>query len=496
MSQNKMPNQNTDPNQSAIISFLAKVGIFLLIVAPVVLLAVFDYNQTQKVWERLTVYDTTPYYRANAAKPLPPLDFATQEDHLNFILASYILIFALIAVIANYIIHHATKQKQFELKQQEDNAKTTALLESIGEGVMAADYTGKILVMNKAAQEMTGLTPEKIKDKALVNVLPLIDADGNSVPNDLRPSAMALASGHTVSTDKFFYPDKNGNKFPVAITVSPIYIHGRINGFIAVSRNISREKEIDQAKSEFVSLASHQLKTPLAAIRWNCEMLLNGDAGKLKLEQHKIIEDVYLVEKNMKELVEALLNVSRLELGVFMVEPEPTNVPKIIYEILQEVQHQITDKKISVLKNFSPDVPILAADPKLVRVVLDNLITNAIKYTPAKGTIRASVRMAKERERVNGQEAASDSILVEISDSGLGIPKEQQSKIFSKLFRADNVRASTIEGTGLGLYIVKTILDKVGGQISFQSQENKGTTFSVLLPISGMQRKSGSKRLT
>lgn len=176
----------------------------------------------------------------------------------------------------------------------------------------------------------------------------------------------------------------------------------------------------------------------------------------------------------MIDLVNSLLNVSRMELGTFSVEPKPTDVVRIANDAVEEQQPGIKGHKLVLKVNYALGLPKINTDPKLLYMVFQNLLSNAVKYTQKKGRIEFSIK--KE----------NDQILISIADTGLGIPKEQQDKIFTKLFRADNVREKDTEGTGLGLYIVKSIIEHSGGKIWFESEENKGTTFYVELPLDGV----------
>jgi signal transduction histidine kinase len=270
----------------------------------------------------------------------------------------------------------------------------------------------------------------------------------------------------------------------VSITATPVVLDTKPTGVIMVFHDITKEKEIDKAKTEFVSLASHQLRTPLSAVNWYVEMLLSGDAGTLNSEQKKYLDEVYKGNQRMVELVNSLLNVSRLELGTFLIEPKPTDVVLLAQSVADEQKLQIDQKKILFSFLFEKNIPVIQADPKLLRMVLQNLLVNAVKYTPEKGTIALSISLADKKD-----------LLIKISDTGYGIPKHQQDKIFTKLFRADNVREKDTQGTGLGLYIVKSIMDHSGGKIWFESEENKGTTFFVRLPLVGMKKKEGVKTL-
>lgn len=246
---------------------------------------------------------------------------------------------------------------------------------------------------------------------------------------------------------------------------------------------MTREKEIDKAKTEFVSLASHQLRTPLSAISWYTEMLLNGDAGEINEKQKEYLNEVYYGNQRMIDLVNALLNVSRIEMGSFIVEPEEVDVVTLFNSVVLELKQKIEQKRLNVVTNFSKNFPKLFLDKKLMRIILQNIFSNAVKYTQEMGTISI------------GAKVESGFLEVEVKDNGFGIPKDEQVKIFDKLFRATNVREKETDGTGLGLYIVKSILDHSGGSISFESVENEGTTFVVKIPSTGMSKKDGERQL-
>ena len=274
--------------------------------------------------------------------------------------------------------------------------------------------------------------------------------------------------------DPFYFARKNRTAFPLSIMVTPVILNKKVIGTIKVFRDITNERLIDKAKTEFVSLASHQLRTPLSTVNWYAEMLLAGDVGELNGKQKKYLEEVYHSNQRMVELVNALLDVSRLELGTFTMEPKPTNITELTRDVIDEQKPQINEKEINF--SFSSEkISLINADPKLLRMVVQNLLSNSVKYTPNRGKIELSISLFNEK-----------NVLLKIIDTGYGIPKNQHNKIFEKLFRADNVRNKDTDGTGLGLYIVKSIVENSGGKIWFESpKENKGTTFYVTLPIKG-----------
>ena len=365
-----------------------------------------------------------------------------------------------------------------------EKAKDEALLESIGDGVVATDKDGGILFINGAAIEMLDLEKVDYVGKVLVYYLKMTDESGEEVDRSLRPLTIATKEKKKVSSREFNYQRKNGTSFSVALTVTPIITKDKLVGTIEVFRDIAKEKEVDKAKTEFVSLASHQLRTPLTAINWYSEMLLSEDAGKLTEEQKNFLGEIYAGNQRMVELVNALLNVSWIEMGTLAIDPEPTDFAEIAKSVVAELKSEIVAKKLEMVEDYDASLPKVNADPKLVRIVFQNFLTNAVKYTPEGGKIGVAVR--KEGEEV----------LIKVSDTGYGIPKNQQARIFEKLFRADNVREKDASGTGLGLYLVKSIVENSGGGVWFESEENEGTTFFVALPLSGMKKKEGSKTLS
>jgi signal transduction histidine kinase len=233
--------------------------------------------------------------------------------------------------------------------------------------------------------------------------------------------------------------------------------------------SLAKSQELDRAKTEFVGLASHQLRTPLTAVSWYTEMLLKKDFGDLNAKQTDYLGEIYAGNQRMIDLVDDLLNTSRIDMGTLKIKPELINPVEAMENVLNEFSPQISQKNIKIEKKFSRNLSLVKIDPEHLGIVFQNILSNAVKYTPLKGKITVEMR------RQNSH------ILVKIADNGWGIPAAQQKRIFTKLFRADNVRKKDTEGTGLGLYIARAIIKKSGGKIWFESKENKGTTFYITL---------------
>ena len=363
-------------------------------------------------------------------------------------------------------------------------AKAEALFESLGEGAVATDEKGKIITINKTFHELLGYRSDEVIGKNTSEVMPMLDENGIQLHEKNRPLFLAFSSGQKVSA-RHFLLKKDGSKFFAAVTATPYVVNGKIIGAVKIFRDITVETEIDRAKSEFVSLASHQLRTPLTVIKWHAARLLEKWDKRDFTSAHKRrdVEEIYYTNQRMLELINAILNVSKIELGNLAVEPEEMDLVEIAEEVLEELVLQIQGKSINLHKDFEALLPKIKADPKLMRIVVLNLLTNSAKYTDSGGKI--SVKIKRE-----GQ-----NLLFEVQDSGCGIPKKDYDKIFTKFYRTDAARKIDPEGNGLGMYIVKAIVDRAEGKIGFKSEEGKGTTFYVILPIEGTKKKEGAKGL-
>ncbi|MFA6184056.1 MAG: ATP-binding protein [Parcubacteria group bacterium] len=375
----------------------------------------------------------------------------------------------------------ANQKKHIEAEKN----KTESILKSIGDGVFVVDKNLCIAMFNKVSENITGFSANEALGKKYSEVFNLIDEIDETKKND-DFIKNAIGTGETQKMpSRTILINKYGHKIPVSDSAAPLKDEdGKVIGCVVVFRDITHEYEIDKAKTEFVSLASHQLRTPLSSINWYAEMLLGGDAGKINAEQKSYLKEIYYGNQRMIHLVNSLLNVSRLEMGTFLVEPQETNILEMADDVIKELLPRSTEKNIKIKSNYAKNIPEIKVDPKLMRIIFQNLLSNSLKYTPAKGKIE--LKISKDERNIN----------IEITDNGMGIPESQKNNIFSKFFRADNVRQTETEGTGLGLYLVKSIIDHSEGKIVFKSIEGKGTTFFISIPLTGMKAKKGTKEIT
>ncbi len=383
-------------------------------------------------------------------------------------------------------IMNVLEDVEIEKRKAEESAynlkKFELAVEGASDQIVITDTEGIALYINKATERITGFSQKDIMGRKVGTA----ELWGGNMKKEFYEKMWdTIKRKKKVFVGEINNTRKNGKKYVASVSVSPILDKDNdVLFFVGIERDITKEKEIDKAKTEFVSLASHQLRTPLSAISWFTEMLIAGDAGKLNKEQKKYLQEIYNGNRNMVELVNALLNVSRIELGTFTVEPEKASVVDLVKDVIKLQKHQMDAKKIAIKEEYQSNLPDINIDKKLTTMIFQNLISNAIKYTPEKGKITVTAKKD------------SSNLVVSVADTGMGIPEDQKDKIFTKLFRADNVRKTSTEGTGLGLYIVKSILKSTGGEVSFTSKEGKGTTFVVKIPLKGMKSKKGEKKLT
>lgn len=362
----------------------------------------------------------------------------------------------------------------------EDKAKENAFLDNIGEGIIAIDKKGKIILVNKQTEALLEKSSEELLGRTTAELYEVEDEFGKKLPDKEKPLQKTLLTREKIS-GKYFcvHQDK---KFPVFITASPVILEDKLIGAILVFRDITREDEIDRAKTEFVSLASHQLRTPLSIISWHSEAMIEDQTG-MSEKQKTYLEKIYTATKRMVDLVRALLNTSRLEMGTFSIETKEVDLVKLAETITQEAKPLTSNQNISLQNKFSEKPIIISGDPHLITMIFQNLLVNAIKYSNRDGKV--IMEIIKQ----------SPHVIIKVIDNGIGITKKQQSQIFTRFFRADNAKKKDAEGTGLGLYIIKNIIENSGGTITFASTENKGTTFTVTLPETGMPKKEGARKL-
>ena len=363
-----------------------------------------------------------------------------------------------------------------------EHSRLHDLLESMSNAVLMFGIDRQVIVANPEMKRIVGLKEGKIN---LDDVLDFFNHNKDSKEekagklfNLSEEVDKSISSIETVHIPEFFL-----KKNTYEIHITPVRdSNGKSAGGAIIFHDITHLKDIDRMKTEFVSVASHQLRTPLTAIKLLVERLSKGRLGKLNKEQKEYIDDVEESTERMIRLVNDLLNVSRLETGRMKIDSVLTNFEDFVEDIINEALPLciLKDCKIT-FKKLEKEIGEIMIDQTLFRQVIHNLITNAIRYSNDKGKIEVKV------------ESGDKEYIISVKDDGIGIPMDVQPRIFEKFFRADNAQKAETEGSGLGLYVVKMVVEAYGGRIWFDSQEGKGTTFYVTILNDGMKMKEGEK---
>jgi len=345
-------------------------------------------------------------------------------------------------------------------RAEEEKNKTLAVITNFADGLLVFDKEGKLSLINPQAEDFFDVKSRDIVDRPILElstfptVEPIVRIAGKEIKGVFRKEVQIRED------------------LVLEVSTIPIMREEEKLGTLIILHDVTREKTIERMKTEFVSLAAHQLRTPLSAIKWTLRMLLDGDLGKITEEQKDFIEKTYKSNERMITLINDLLDVTRIEEGRYLYKPVLADVEPIVQFVTNSYQEEIKKKKIRFeFKKPEEGLPKIKLDVEKIRLAIDNLIENAIRYTPAYGKVMVSLEHKK------------GGIEFSVKDTGVGIPKDQQGRIFTKFFRAANVMRMATEGTGLGLFITKNIIEAHGGKIWFESEEGKGTTFYFAIPV-------------
>ena len=355
-------------------------------------------------------------------------------------------------------------------KTENERNKTMAIISNFIDPIIVVNNDKKIDLFNPAAQNIFGLTDEVIGAD--------VSAENDYSMENFKTIAkynyeVKKPKGEVHDSSEEELLIKHGDQELTFRVMTAIVLDKRGGplGVMKVFSNLTREKTLDKLKSDFISIAAHQLRTPLAAIKWVIKMVLDGDAGKLNEEQSVLLYKGYQSNERIIELVNDMLDVSRIEEGRFGYNFTDADYLMELKFVLDSLENKIKEKEIKLILNIPKDIPKLYMDRQRMTLVLQNIIENAVKYTPNHGKVEVAVEVSETFVRTS------------IKDNGVGIPEADQVKLFSKFFRATNVMRMQTEGSGLGLFIVKNIINKHGGDISFKSKEGLGTEFIFTLPL-------------
>lgn len=341
--------------------------------------------------------------------------------------------------------------------------KTMAIIENLTDGILLLNKKNEVEIISPPVVDFFRKEKEEVVGKNIFNFLSdedfkglrekLIDEEGKKIRQVFRQEVSI------------------GSRLDLEVTSVFLKTDSEQKGVLLIFHDVTRDKLVERMKTEFVSISAHQLRTPLSAIKWTLRMVLDGDTGPLSGEQKELLEKTYVSNERMIALINDLLNVSRIEEGRFLYKQEPGRLEDAVKAVVGNTQELLKMKKISLSMDIPEDIPLVNIDKEKMELAIQNLLENAAKYTPEGGSVHISL---EKREA---------EVVFKIKDTGVGIPEAEHERIFTKFFRGDNVIKMETEGSGLGLYTTRNIIDAHRGKIWFDSKEGKGTTFYFSLPF-------------
>ena len=400
-----------------------------------------------------------------------PNAFTNQQ--LDLVEAAAIQVASAISNASLYnVIREQAEQLGFLLRAEIiQKANLEAILESIADGVIVADSQNEVDIANLPACNILDIPREQLLGKSINELLGLYGHFGESwihTINDWANNADRIEQW-TYLADQLVIEDKF-----VSVHLSPVLSDNQFYGTVSIFRDITKEVEVDKLKSEFVSTVSHELRTPMTSIKGYADLMLMGAAGSMTEPQIRYLQVIKNNADRLHMLVNDLLDISRIETGKTGLDLRPLDVPQIISQVVDghlngRIQHE--SRKITVKTEIAPSLPLVNADHARIIQILTNLLDNALNYTPDNGQITVVAN------------ATHSYVYISVKDSGIGIAKENQDKIFERFYRAEDSEVQRISGTGLGLAIVHSLIEMHGGRLKVESQIGKGSTFTFNLPV-------------
>ena len=337
--------------------------------------------------------------------------------------------FAGLVVLAGFIALLILRKINSRLRlaledSKEKRERLNAIIASMGEGLLLIDKDYRIVLLNGKAENLLGISAGEAIGKNMREIITVLK--GNEViAEEERPVVKMFRTGQTISVDvedDFYYQSSSGRKFPVGLTVSPLKGDG-ITGAVVVFRDISEEKRLDESKTNFISISSHQLRTPLTSIRWFSEMLLDGEAGAINKDQKDFIEKISQSAERMVNLVNLLLQIARVEMGRLKIEPEQADLKNTTQKITAFFKNIADSKSQKIEVKTNPvNIPLIPLDKEIIWQVIQNLVSNALRYSPAGGVVLISIILKNQ------------FIEYSVKNNGIGVPENQKGRLFEKFF--------------------------------------------------------------
>ncbi len=366
---------------------------------------------------------------------------------------------------------------------EERRRELEAILRGIGDGVIVADPDLSLLLMNPVATRIFSVRPDVTSSLPLFDVVPhqellalfqdALNGEEEAIVREisLSPSGDGEASANREEDEEGMVRLGREDAAIYQALASPIFgADGNVRGVVTVLRDITSQKELERMKSNFLSVVSHELKTPLHSIKGFVDIILMGKTGQISETQADFLGTVRDQTAHLQNLISDLLEFSRLESGQVKLRLTDVSMAEVARAVIEKLKPLADQGQIEMICHAPPEVPALQADGTRIEQVLTNLVHNAIKFTPAAGTVTVSVT------------DIGDQIQVAVADTGIGIPASELHRIFDRFYQVDSSSTRHYRGTGLGLTICKHIVEYHHGRIWVESEEGRGSTFTFVLP--------------
>lgn len=403
------------------------------------------------------------------------------EQSLLYLLATNI------PFVVSFLIWHNLSATNDGIDLQNDlvieKSRSKIIIDSIADGVVVLDSNSQIKLFNPAATAITGWPEEEALGLDYRSVFELSDEAGKPITDLNDPFHLVLQNGQSINTNSLQLKIRSEKKISLSIAVSPV--HGAketVTAVVGIFRDISKERSEERQRAEFISTASHEMRTPVAAIEGYLALALNDRVSKIDSKAREFLEKAHSSTQHLGKLFQDLLTAAKSEDGRLASHPKVTSVAGFLDELVDTLRFSAEKKGLLVdykvgnnsISSSAPQVvePLLYVhvDPNRIREVITNLFDNAVKYT-------------EEGKVTVGYTSAGDTVSIYVADTGPGIPKADQGHLFQKFYRVDNTATRQVGGTGLGLFISRKIVELYSGQISVESEEGKGSTFYISLPL-------------
>ncbi len=373
----------------------------------------------------------------------------------------------------NQIYKKMEEIKKTKRNLEKEKSQGDAILSSLAEGMVVVNGSGKIVFVNEPLLTLLDQQKQELINGNIYQCCRLAKESGKELNKAESPVYLGLTKGEKLIDNKDYHlVTKTNKRLEVSITVSPVVVKSKIIGAILSIRDITKEKEVQRLKDEFLSFAAHQLRTPLGSMRWNLEIMLAEPKENVPAKHLEKLQEMYESNVRIIHLINELLDVSAIDEGVYKDSPVATDVVSIIKNQIKEMQNFASMRQVTIsMENPAFGVPKAVVDPKNFNEVIDNLLSNAVKYNKTGGKVKIKFNIKEKK------------LLITIEDTGIGIPENDQKLVFTKFFRAHNAILQQTEGTGLGLFMVKYYVERWGGKIWLESEENKFTKYFLELKI-------------